>query len=211
MQALALHGARDDAVETAGIQLGHVDVRSEKFPVDVGRQRSFGAVEIGAKLLVIGAGPVGLCTIAALRAQAATVDLLAHRPRRMEAGERVGARASVSDHYDVVLDAAGTQSSVDKAVELARPGGTVGFLGTFWDPVSIGVGFQMKEITLVPAFAYGHHHGASEFEEAVRVLGAVPELPDAVVTHHFSLDDAAQAFRVAGDRGSDAIKVVVHP
>ena len=168
-------------------------------------------VDAGAKILVIGAGPVGLCTIAALRAQGTTVDLLARRPRRMEAGERVGARTSISDHYDVVLDAAGTQGSVDRAIELTRPGGTVGFLGTFWDPVSIGVGFQMKEVTLVPAFAYGHHHGASEFEEAVRVLGVVPELPEAVVTHHFSLDDAAEAFRVAGDRDSDAIKVVVHP
>ena len=71
--------------------------------------------------------------------------------------------------------------------------------------------FQLKEVTLVPAFTYGHHHGLSEFEDAARMLAATPDLPETVITHHFDLDDAAEAFRVAGDRSSEAIKVVVHP
>jgi threonine dehydrogenase-like Zn-dependent dehydrogenase len=165
----------------------------------------------GSRTLVIGAGPIGLCAVAVARQLGAAVDLLAHRANRLEAGERLGARTSVGSDYDVVLDAAGTQASMDRGVELVRPGGTIAMLGNFWDPVSLGLGFQMKEVTLVPAYTYGHHHGTSEFEEAIRVLGAVPDLPAAVVTHHFALDDAAEAFRVAGDRASDAIKVVVHP
>ncbi len=168
-------------------------------------------LEAGARALVIGAGPIGLCTIAVARQMGASVDLLAHRRNRIEAGERLGATTAIGRHYDVVLDAAGTQGSVDRAVELVRPGGTVAVLGTFWDPISVGLGFQMKEVTIVPAFTYGHHHGTSEFEEAGRILGAVPELPRAVVSHHFALDDATEAFRVAGDRSTDAIKVVVHP
>jgi threonine dehydrogenase-like Zn-dependent dehydrogenase len=32
-----------------------------------------------------------------------------------------------------------------------------------------------------------------------------------VITHHFGLDDATEAFRVASDREADAIKVVIHP
>jgi threonine dehydrogenase-like Zn-dependent dehydrogenase len=87
----------------------------------------------------------------------------------------------------------------------------VAVLGSFWDPVSIGVSLQMKEVTLVPSFTYGHHHGTSEFDEAIRLLAAAPELGPTLVTHHFALEDAAEAFRVVGDRSSDAIKVVVHP
>jgi len=57
--------------------------------------------------------------------------------------------------------------TLDRATELVRPGGTVGVLGTFWEPVALGMAFQMKEVTLVPAFTYGHHHGTSEFADAI--------------------------------------------
>ena len=165
----------------------------------------------GMRILVLGAGPIGLCTVAVAGHLGATVDIEGHRPRRTAAAERLGASLTVGTDYDVVLDAAGTQSSLDRATELVRPGGTVGILGTYWSPVTLGLSFQMKELNLVPSFTYGHHHGVDEFAEATRILDAVPELYDALTTHQFGLDDAAEAFRVAGDRDEDAIKVVVHP
>ena len=87
-------------------------------------------VEPGARVLVIGAGPIGLCTIAAARALGAGVDLVANHAFRVEAGERLGAGTAAATDYDIVLDAAGTQGSMDRAFELVRPGGTIGVLGT---------------------------------------------------------------------------------
>jgi threonine dehydrogenase-like Zn-dependent dehydrogenase len=141
----------------------------------------------------------------------AQVDLEGRRANRLEAAERLGASMDVGTDYDVVLDAAGTQGSMDRATELARPGATIGVLGTYWSPVALGLSFQMKELTLLPSFTYGHHHGVGEFAEAARILAAVPELAPALITHEFGLEDAAEAFRVAGDRDADPIKVVVHP
>lgn len=168
-------------------------------------------VVAGTRVLVIGAGPIGLCAVTVARGLGASVDALAHRTERLAAAERLGAGPDAGSDYDIVLDAAGTQSSVDQAVTRVRPGGTIGVLASFWEPVTIGMALLMKEVTMVPAFTYGHHHAASEFEEAVRVLDAVPELPESVITHRFPLDDAAEAFRVAADRTSGAIKVVVVP
>lgn len=168
-------------------------------------------VESGTRVLVIGAGPIGLCTIAASRASGAEVDLTAHRADRLEAGERLGAQVSVGEEYDIVLDAAGTQGSMDLAFSKVSPGGTIGVLSTFWEPVTVNMQFQLKEVTVVPAFTYGHHHGASEFEDAATLLSLTPDLPKTLITHHFSLEDADEAFRVAGDRSAGAIKVVVHP
>ena len=165
----------------------------------------------GMRILVLGAGPVGLCTVAAARHLGADVDVEGHRESRTRAAERLGASLTTGADYDIVLDAAGTQSSLDRATELVRPGGTVGVLGTFWGPVSLGLPFQMKEVTLVPAFTYGHHHDGDEFTESTRILAAVPDLADVLVTHRFDLDDAAEAFRVAGDPQEDAIKVAVLP
>jgi threonine dehydrogenase-like Zn-dependent dehydrogenase len=168
-------------------------------------------VQPGARVLVLGAGSIGLCVIATLRHLGADVDLLARHRRRIEAGERLGARTSAGTDYDIVLDAAGTQGSLDTALRRVRPGGTIGVIGTFWDPVTLGSVFQLKEVTLVPAFTYGHHRGAAEFETAMGILVSLPDLADTMVTHHFSLDEAAEAFRVAGDRAGGAIKVVLHP
>ncbi len=165
----------------------------------------------GMRVLVLGAGPIGLCTVAVAGHLGASVELEGHRPRRAAVGERLGASLHIGTDYDVVLDAAGTQSSLDRATDLVRPGGTIGILGTYWSPVTLGLSFQMKELTLIPSFTYGHHHGVGEFAEATRILDAVPDLDDALTTHRFGLDDAAEAFRVAADPDEDPIKVAVHP
>jgi 2-desacetyl-2-hydroxyethyl bacteriochlorophyllide A dehydrogenase len=168
-------------------------------------------VEVGTRVLVIGAGPIGLCAVAVARGLGASVDTLAHRTERQAAAERLGAGRDAGSDYDIVLDAAGTQSSLDQSVARVRPGGTIGVLASFWEPVTIGMALLMNEVALVPAFTYGHHHEVSEFEEAVAVLDAAPGLAETVITHRFPLDDAAEAFRVAADRTSGAIKVVVVP
>ena len=50
-----------------------------------------------------------------------------------------------------------------------------------------------------------------EFEAAAGLLAARPEVVDALVHHRFGLDDAPEAFRVAGDRAAGAIKVLLEP
>jgi threonine dehydrogenase-like Zn-dependent dehydrogenase len=168
-------------------------------------------IEPGARVLVVGAGPIGLCAVVAARSRGADVDILARRSARIAAGERLGAGTAPGQDYDAVIDAAGTQGSLDSCVERTRAGGTVTILSTFWDPVTLGMGFQVKEVTLVPAFMYGHPEGRSEFEEAVQLLARTPDLPSAVITHRFPLGDAPEAFRVAADHDTGSIKVVIHP
>jgi threonine dehydrogenase-like Zn-dependent dehydrogenase len=168
-------------------------------------------VRSGTRVLVIGGGPVGLCAVVAARAAGAEVDILARHPARSRAGEQLGAGTSMGQDYETVLDAAGTQSSIDEAVERVRPGGTVGVLSTFWDTVALGMGFQIKEVSLVPSFMYGHHHSGDEFDHAARLLVDLPALPEVLISHHFPLDDGPEAFRVATDRSTEAIKVVLHP
>ena len=110
-----------------------------------------------------------------------------------------------------MVDAAGTQSSIEEAICRLRPGGRVLLLGSWWSPVQLGPNLAIKEITLVPSNMYGHHHGSREFNEAVDILAVGPDIAATLITHRFALDDAAQAFRVAGDRAAGAIKVVHHP
>jgi 2-desacetyl-2-hydroxyethyl bacteriochlorophyllide A dehydrogenase len=168
-------------------------------------------VVAGQRVLVVGGGSIGLLALAAAVARGADVDLAARHPHQAAAGEALGATNRTGTDYDVVIDAAGTQSSLDTAMVAARPGGAVLSLGTYWDPVQLDTAFGMREVALVPASTYGHAHGRREFLDAVDLLAAQPAIADAVVTHEVPLAEAARAFAIAGDRAAGALKVLLTP
>jgi threonine dehydrogenase-like Zn-dependent dehydrogenase len=165
----------------------------------------------GGRVLVVGAGIIGLCCVVALRDLGFEVDVEARHAHQQRAAEALGARVGATGEYDGVVEAAGSQSALDGAVHWTRPSGVVAIAATYGPGVTLGVEMSLKEVTLRPAFTYGHHHGRREFDDAVSILARVPELPGIVVTHRFPLDEAAQAFRVAADRSAGAIKVVLEP
>jgi len=167
--------------------------------------------EPGDRMLVIGAGSIGLAVVAAARAAGLDVDLVARHAHQRAAGDLLGASARRGEEYGVVVDAAGTQGSLDDAVARVRPGGAIVVVATYWEPVSIGTAVLTKEARVVPAAMYGHHHGEREFDAAAALLAARPEVAGALVHHRFGLDEAPEAFRVAGDRTTGAIKVLLEP
>jgi len=163
------------------------------------------------RVVVIGGGTIGLCAVAAARARGAEVALVARHETQRAAGERLGARAA-SGLYDVVIEAAGTESAVARAVELAKPGASVWIPGIYWGPLAMpGLAMCLKEVSLCPTVLYGRHAGGRDADAAAALLAATPELPHALITHRFPLDAAREAFAVAADKKSGAIKVVLEP
>ena len=169
------------------------------------------APEPGERVVVVGGGAIGLMAVAAARARGAEVALEARHPHQRAAGERLGAMTP-SGEYDVVIEAAGSESGLARCAELARPGGRVVLLGVYFTHVPVpGVPTLLKELTWKGAMAYCVHDGIRDFAEAAAMLAANPEIADTLVTHRFPLDEAPEAFRVANDRAHGAIKVVLHP
>jgi len=166
----------------------------------------------GERVAVVGAGSIGLAAVAGAAAAGATVDLDARHDGQRAAGERLGAAGPATGGYDVVFEAAGTQSAIDRAVDLVRPGGLVLFLSTFWEGVTMpGIAAAMKEATFTWAYTYAHHGGGRDVDTAAALLARRPDIADTLVTHRFPLADAPEAFRVAADRAHGAIKVVLEP
>jgi threonine dehydrogenase-like Zn-dependent dehydrogenase len=168
-------------------------------------------VEAGQRVAVIGGGTLGIAAVAAAANLGCEVGIAARHPHQLAAAEAVGGRP-VEGHYDVVIEAAGTSSAFNEAISLARVRGTIALLGTYWDEVALkATSIGLKELDLVGCLAYGRHDGHREVETAASLLAAVPELAPTLITHRFGLDDAAEAFRVAADRGAGAIKVTLEP
>ncbi len=167
----------------------------------------------GERVLIIGGGAIGLCALAAAKDAGAQVALLARHDAQREAALRLGAHlAEAEGEYDLVIEAAGSESALAEAVRRAKPGARICVVGSYWQPVTLpGMALCMKEVNLIPASMYGRAAGVRDIERAVALLAAQPEIARTLITHRFPLDAAAEAFAVAAERDAGAIKVVLEP
>lgn len=166
------------------------------------------------RVAVVGVGAIGLMAAVAAQCQGAPeVAVEARHGHQREVAERFGLGAATGS-YDVVIEAGGSESSLHRSVELARPGGTVVVLGVH--DAAVAWPHQQaftKELTMAAALGYCGSPGGTgrEFEEAAAMLAARPALVDALITHRFGIEEADQAFRTAADKTTGAMRVVVHP
>src|SRR5690606_37175280 len=148
----------------------------------------------GSKVVVLGAGPIGLGAVVALRYRGVTnivsVDL---SPRRLTAARRLGASHTVNpreqDLYealaaihgggqryrwpvvrtDAFIDAAGSAPALEQAVTLARLGARLVIVALYKKPAPIDLLQVMaKELVITGSIAYP----ADEFAEVVAMLAA---------------------------------------
>jgi len=169
------------------------------------------AVNPTERVAVVGGGTIGLCAVAVARARGCEVALVARHDSQREAGERLGA-SEVHGEYDLVVEAAGTESALATAVELAKPAADVSIPGIYWGSVAMpGMALCFKQVSLCPATLYGRHGGGRDIDAAAALLATTPALAPTIITHRFPLDAATEAFSVASDRASGAIKVVLEP
>ncbi|MFG6445156.1 L-idonate 5-dehydrogenase [Microbacterium sp. P07] len=168
---------------------------------------------VGARVLVSGAGPIGLLTAAAARAHGAahvTVSDVLSEPLARAAALGVDAVVLVSeerleaDAYDVVFECSGAAPAITAAFGAVRRRGTVVQVGMVPNeprPLNIAP-LIAKEVSLVGVFRF-----KDEIDEAVRLLAERPEI-EAVITHVLPQVDALRAFEIAKDSSASG-KVVV--
>jgi len=191
-----------------------LDVRDASLvePASVARHAChMGGTGPDTRVAVVGAGAIGILAAAAAQSMGAPeVAVEARHPHQHEARERIGAPPPTGG-YDVVIETAGSESGIHRAVELARPGGTVVHLGVYGDITWPMHESFLKEVALRPSLGYCGSHGRREFVDSAELLASRPELVQMLITHRFPIEDAAEAFRVAQDRSQGVFRVVVEP
>lgn len=171
-----------------------------------------GGVGPDTTVAVVGAGAIGILAAASAQAMGTPeVAVEARHPHQHEARERIGA-APPSGGYDVVVETGGSESALHRAVELARPGGTVVVLGTYGpDATWPHMEAFRREVAIRWSRGYCGHEGRREFAEAADMLAARPGLASMLITHRFPIEEAPMAFEMAQARASGVFRVVVEP
>jgi threonine dehydrogenase-like Zn-dependent dehydrogenase len=165
------------------------------------------------RVAVVGAGALGLLAVAgARRLGADDVALEARHPHQRESGERLGASIGTDGLYDVVIEAAGSKDSLNRAIDLVAPRGTIVVLGVHLGAVEVNwMPLFHREASLLPSLGYCRDHDGREMENVATMLAEDPEIARTLITHRFPIEDAAKAFRVAADKTTGAIRVVIEP
>ncbi|WP_419844948.1 zinc-dependent alcohol dehydrogenase [Candidatus Poriferisocius sp.] len=193
-------------------------------------------VEPGASVAVLGAGTMGLCSVAALRTltAAGTVIVTAKYPHQQDMAAELGADIVVdpdevrravrrfcgcrmlgdylSSGVDITIDAVGSPASVADAIAITRPRGRVVLLGM---PEAARVdltGLWHRETELVGAYTYGTEtfsdgRTATSFELAFDLVESAKL--ERLVSARYPLDRYREAITHAAEAGSrGAVKVV---
>jgi 2-desacetyl-2-hydroxyethyl bacteriochlorophyllide A dehydrogenase len=185
-------------------------------------------LEMGQRVLVLGAGTIGLTAIAAAKAGGAgEVVATARRPQQKKAALALGASRvidpsesgelvswCVGNPVDVVVETVGDPAqSLGDAVSCVRPGGTIAIVGVFMQQPQLNALFvMMKEAHIVGSLCYGATGSRADFDIALDILAREGEtMRREMITHRFPLEQIADGFAAANDKTSGSIKVSIAP
>lgn len=182
-------------------------------------------LKIGAKVLVVGGGVIGLlCGMLARRAGASFVAVSETNPARAKKALKLGIADKCYDAkkqdmindvmqdtlggFDVVFECCGNEAAVTSALMTTRPGGTVVLVGVSMVPVSVPlVVGVMSELTLKGAIAYTKE----EFKTCIDLISKreidVTKFIDDIV----GFDDVQKAYERLTNGEDSAIKILVDP
>jgi threonine dehydrogenase-like Zn-dependent dehydrogenase len=179
-------------------------------------------VHPGDTAIVIGDGAVGLCaTLAARRLGAKRVVVLGHQPARLDLARRFGATdvvttggpEAINEVLELskggghaALECVGSEETLNLSVNVARPGGMVGFVGAPHRSGQLSVQRMFaKNIGLrgglAPARAY--------LPEVLNEVLAGRLNPSPILDLSVSLDEVAEGYAAMDQRR--AMKVMVRP
>jgi L-iditol 2-dehydrogenase len=164
----------------------------------------------GDRVLVTGAGPIGLLAGQVARALGAAVPLVTdNNPFRLERARRLGLRsapatAPLAEEFDVLLECSGAAPALAAGMRALAPGGRAALVGMGADSVSIDVPLvQGRELSVSGVFRYAH-----TYPLALQLIRDGAVKVDDVITHRFVLQDTADALSV-GRTDPEALKAIV--
>ncbi len=174
-----------------------------------------GAATARDRVLVVGAGPIGLGVALFARLAGARVSVFDRDPERSRAAQSIAGADAVADEgdlppagpaYDLVFDATGSGRAMERGFDFVDHGGRYVLVSVVKDPITfMDPDFHRKEMSLL-----GSRNATNEdFAQVIAAIrnGHVPV--DRIVTHRASLADAVRDIPRWTTEKSGLIKALV--
>jgi L-iditol 2-dehydrogenase len=171
-------------------------------------------VTAGYRLLIAGAGPIGLVTAQVARALGASTIVVSDvAPHRLAAARANGATAALSAadvpaagrDFDAFIDCSGAPSAIGAGLRALRPAGVAVLVGMGPDELVLPFGLlQQRELTVTGTFRY-----ANTWPTAIALAASGAVDVDALVTNRYPLAQAERA--LASTTTAGTIKSVIEP
>jgi len=181
------------------------------------------SIQLGETVSVLGAGPIGLLTIAALKAAGVgriwAVEPLAHR---RELARKIGAdvvldpaeatreilRGTGERGVDCAIDCAAREHTTNQATQVVRNAGRVALTGIHSARLVAleGSAMRRKELTIFNVRRSNH-----ESHAALELLAAHPEWFAPMLTHEREMDRVGEAFVIASEYKDGVGKMIIRP
>ncbi len=165
---------------------------------------------IGADVLIIGGGFIGLVFLQLMKLRGLNVFLVEPNKKKRALAKSLGAESvyesitEVNESFDVVVEAVGKVETVKNAFQVVDYGGTILLFGVC--PPNKTFSFNphevwKKELKIIGSRSNGHNHF-----DAIRIFPKL-KLRD-MITHVIELEDIEKGFRIMED--NNHIKIMVH-
>jgi len=175
------------------------------------------------KIAVLGAGPIGLTVLASClkrgQSNISVTDILDYR---VEFAMKMGAKRAVNplkdlddnelkdeapEGYDVIYECCGKQEAIDQSLRLLKPGGKLMIIGI---PEISRIKFDMDLMRRKEICVQNVRRQNNSFEEAIEMISHDQDYFKNIITHNFSLQAAAKAFKIVAGYNDMIIKAMVN-
>ncbi|MCD6256664.1 NAD(P)-dependent alcohol dehydrogenase [Candidatus Aerophobetes bacterium] len=175
-------------------------------------------VGFGGKILILGAGPIGLSTLQAAinigggRITVADIyDFRLEKAKELGADELINPRQTnaldkLGSSFDYVFETAGSVVTTQQTVKLAKNGGKVILVGL---PAQEEIEFNTNQIITKELDVLGIFRYANMYPKAIRLAEKGQVNLKTVISKKFSFPQTEEALKFARDNKESSIKTVV--
>ncbi|HEY9575602.1 MAG TPA: alcohol dehydrogenase catalytic domain-containing protein [Lachnospiraceae bacterium] len=194
----------------------------EPLAVTIHAAKRFSDV-VGCKAVIFGCGPIGILLLQALKALGATSVLVTDiSDYRLSLAKEMGADFAVNtkekdfgqalfeafgdDKADVMYDCAGTDSTMEQAIQNARKGSCIILVAVFGNRANVDLAkLNDSELDLNTSMMYRHE----DYIDAIDFVSQGKISLEPLITKHFSFKNYQAAYRYIEENKEYTMKVMI--